>query len=138
MIANQDSSDDDINKILQTMKLDTRFLSAIDLDLSEQGGNISSGEKQKIEIARCLLRKSELILLDEPLSNIDPMVVDEISQDLHSFFAQKTVIWVTHQYKNMEYFDNIFVFDQGSIIEAGNHFDLLSKKGAYYKLVSGN
>ncbi len=136
MLANPDSKEDDINKILQVMKLDSRLLSANDLNLSELGRNISSGEKQKIEIARCLLRKSDLILLDEPLSNIDPLFVDEISQMLHSFFDKKTVIWVTHQYINMQYFDKILVFDQGSIIEEGSHSDLFSKKGVYYKLVS--
>ncbi len=137
MLANPDCSEGDINKILQVMKLDIRFLSVIDHNLTEQGKNISSGEKQKIEIARCLLRKSDLILLDEPLSNIDPIFMNEISQMLHSFFVQKTVIWVTHQFINMQYFDKIIVFDLGSIIEEGSHYDLLSKKGAYYKLVSG-
>ena len=137
ILANPDCSEGDINKILQVMKLDTRFLSVIDHNLTEQGKNISSGEKQKIEIGRCLLRKSDLILLDEPLSNIDPIFMNEISQMLHSFFVHKTVIWVTHQFINMQYFDKIIVFDLGSIIEEGSHYDLLSKKGAYYKLVSG-
>jgi ATP-binding cassette subfamily C protein CydC len=137
MLANPDCNEYDVKKILNLMKLDTRFMSANDLNLTEKGRNISSGEKQKIEIARCLLRKSELILLDEPLSNIDPLFMNEINQDLHSFFEQKTVIWVTHQFINMEFFDKIFVFDHGSIIEEGSHFDLLSKKGAYFKLVSG-
>lgn len=138
LLANPNCKDTEIDFVLSLMNLEKRFDTLNDLTFTEKGRNISSGEKQKIEIARCMLRKSELILLDEPFSNLDPVFVNEAKKYLYQFFEQKTVIWVTHQFVNMHYFDKILVFEKGSIIEEGNHSELLEKKGIYFQLVSGN
>lgn len=100
--------------------------------VSEDGKNISGGQKQKIAIARCLLKDPEVIILDEPTSALDNISEREILR--YIFNLQSTVIIVAHRLNTIKHMERILVMDRGSIVEEGNHEELIDKKGYYYQL----
>ena len=100
--------------------------------VSEDGKNISGGQKQKIAIARCLLKNPEVIILDEPTSALDNISEREILR--YIFNLQSTVIIVAHRLNTIKHMERILVMDHGSIVEEGNHEELIDKKGYYYQL----
>jgi ATP-binding cassette subfamily C protein CydC len=133
-IANPACTSGQISEVIDQVGLVSRFSPGTDELISEKGMNISAGEKQRIELARILLRNNDLLLLDEPLSNLDPMLASRFCKILQAEFSEKTVIWVTHQLLNMEWFDQILVFENGEIVERGHHRELIENKGAYFEL----
>lgn len=136
MIANPGTAKGNIRRVVEQVGLDDRFANKISDQIQEHGRNLSQGEMQRIEIGRMLLRDDELILLDEPLSAIDPLFRNELIPLIKSHSINHTLIWVTHQFIEMDYFDRILVFADGEIIEMGNHEDLLQKRGHYFRMYS--
>jgi ATP-binding cassette subfamily C protein CydC len=133
-IANPNVKAEEISVAIQKAKLDSRFANQEDQNILEKGKNISSGEIQKIELTRSLLRESDLILLDEPLSNLDPILSRMLNNLIRNEFGNKTILWVTHELTDMEWFDKILVFENGEIIEQGSHTDLISRPSVYREL----
>ncbi|MHB8134272.1 MAG: thiol reductant ABC exporter subunit CydC [Anaerolineaceae bacterium] len=133
-LANPNVKAEEISVAIQKVKLDSRFAYQEDQIILEKGKNISSGEIQKIELTRSLLRENDLILLDEPLSNLDPILSRMLNNLIRNEFGNKTILWVTHELTDMEWFDKILVFENGEIIEQGSHTDLLSRPSVYREL----
>jgi ATP-binding cassette, subfamily B, bacterial len=98
------------------------------------GGTLSGGERQRIAIARALLRKSPLMLLDEVTSALDPAAEAEINRLIQQLRQQRTIVSVTHRLDSVVGADRIYVFQEGTVVEAGTHEELLQRSGLYRSL----
>ncbi|WNF34231.1 thiol reductant ABC exporter subunit CydC [Aeribacillus composti] len=131
MIARDTVLDEDLEDVLKKVKLD--YLSLAD-PLLERGGNLSGGEKQRLAIARVLLKKAPLWILDEPTSFLDALTEQSIYHHLFEAAKNDTVILVSHRLTGLENMDQIIVMDEGAIVEAGTYKELMNKKGYFYQM----
>jgi ATP-binding cassette, subfamily B, bacterial len=102
--------------------------------VGERGVKLSGGERQRIVIARAMLKNSPIIILDEATSSLDSLAEEKIQKALEKLISDKTTIVIAHRLSTIRKMDRIIVFDQGKIIESGNHEELVAKKGTYEKL----
>lgn len=102
--------------------------------VEENGGNLSGGQKQRIAIARALLRKPDILILDEATSNLDTVTEKSIEKTINSIDDSITIIKIAHRLSTIMDCDNIIVLDEGKIVERGNHHELINYKGKYYQL----
>lgn len=105
-----------------------------DTMVGEGGSTLSGGEKQRISIARALLKDAPVILLDEATSSLDPENEVMIQHAISALVENKTVIVIAHRLQSISNADQIVVLDEGRIVEKGNHESLLEKKGIYAKM----
>jgi len=101
-----------------------------------KGTEISLGQWQRIAIARSFYKNSEIIILDEPSSAIDPLSEATIFENFKQIAANKILILVTHRIYNLKSADHIIVLDKGQLIEQGNHDQLMKNESLYYKMFS--
>ncbi|MBE6049151.1 MAG: peptidase domain-containing ABC transporter [Clostridium sp.] len=104
--------------------------------LEEKGSNLSGGQRQRLSIARALLRKPEILIMDEATSNLDSITESAIQNTLEECTKDVTTIIIAHRLSTIKKCSKIYVMDKGKIIEEGSHKELLSKKGYYNKLWS--
>ncbi|MBK8262379.1 MAG: ATP-binding cassette domain-containing protein [Nannocystis sp.] len=102
--------------------------------VGERGGNLSGGQRQRVAIARALVRDPAILIFDEATSALDPATESAINETLLRIGAERTVISVTHRLAGAVHADQIFVFDHGRLVEAGNHEQLLERGGSYRQL----
>lgn len=102
--------------------------------VGERGVKLSGGQRQRIAIARVILKDAPILILDEATSSLDSITEKAIQDTLDLVMDEKTVIVVAHRLSTIAHLDRILVFDQGRIVEDGNHSQLLAQRGAYYKL----
>ncbi|MCP5053825.1 MAG: ABC transporter ATP-binding protein [bacterium] len=102
--------------------------------IGERGITLSGGQKQRVSIARALGKCAPLLVMDDPLSNIDSRTEEFILENLHSHQCYKTMILVSHRISVLKSADVIYVMDKGSIVEEGNHGGLMRQGGLYSKL----
>ncbi|WP_371373318.1 ABC transporter ATP-binding protein [Sporomusa aerivorans] len=105
-----------------------------DTMVGEGGSTLSGGEKQRISIARAILKNAPVILLDEATSSLDPENELEMQNAISSLIQGRTVIMIAHRLKTVVKADNIVVLDKGQIVEQGTHEMLLENKGLYARL----
>ena len=103
-------------------------------EVYERGNNLSLGERQLISFARTVAHKPKLIILDEATSNIDTQTESIIQDSLEKIINNNTMIMVAHRLSTIQHANKIFVFQNGRIIEQGDHQSLLKQKGKYYNL----
>lgn len=103
--------------------------------VKEGGKSLSGGEKQRIAIARAILKDAPIIILDEATSSVDPINEVLIHQAVEALTVDKTVIMVAHQLSTIQNSDQIFVLNDGEIIQRGQHKTLLKEKGLYKEFV---
>lgn len=101
--------------------------------VGEKGYTLSGGEKQRLSLARTLLRNPEILILDEATSNLDSESERIIQDSINEFHHKKTLIIIAHRLSTIKKADQILVLDQGAIIEQGSHFSLLELEGKYSK-----
>mgnify|MGYP000474588954 CR=1 FL=1 len=108
----------------------------LDSVIGEGGVKVSGGEKQRLSIARALLRRPSLLVFDEATSSLDSITEEEISKTVRDVSKSKKhiTILVAHRLSTIMHADRIFVLEKGSIIESGKHEELLSEKGLYYAM----
>lgn len=108
----------------------------IETVIGEGGLKLSGGEKQRIAIARALLRKPHLLIFDEATSALDSITEEEISTTIKEISKEKEQITVliAHRLSTIMHADRIFVLERGQIVETGSHLDLIEEKGLYYAM----
>lgn len=106
-----------------------------DTVLGEGGANVSGGEKQRISIARALLKDAPIVLLDEATANVDPENEAELQSAIETLTRDKTVIMIAHRLKTVRNADQIVVLDKGRIVQRGTHAQLLEQGGIYASFV---
>lgn len=103
----------------------------------DEGIEISGGESQKLAIARALYKDAPVVILDEPTSALDPISEFEIYEKFNELVQEKTAIFISHRMSSCRFCNNILVFDNGRIVQVGNHDKLVTdKEGVYYSLWS--
>ncbi len=111
-----------------------RLSKGYDTVISEDGGNISKGQKQLITIARAMLYNTSMLILDEATSNVDTATERKVQAAMRTLMAGKTSFIIAHRLSTIRNADNILVMEHGDVIEQGNHDQLMQRKGAYFKL----
>jgi len=105
-----------------------------DTFLDEAGGGLSGGEKQRLALARALIKKSKFLILDEATSNLDFISEAKIYDTLFVKGKNTTMLVIAHRLSTIRNCDLIYVMEEGKVVEVGDHETLLKKKGCYYKL----
>ncbi len=139
LFVNPDATDADVLDALNKascQNLLARADKGINSIIGEGGVKVSGGEKQRISIARALLRKPRLLVFDEATSALDSLTEDEISQTIRDVSAttDHITILIAHRLSTVMYADKIYVLERGKIIESGKHDELLDEKGLYYAM----
>ncbi|MDD4662202.1 MAG: ABC transporter transmembrane domain-containing protein [Candidatus Pacebacteria bacterium] len=104
--------------------------------IGEKGTKLSGGEKQRLSIARAILKDAPILILDEATSALDAKTENKIQSAISDLIKDKTTIIIAHRLSTIKKADRIFVFDHGNIIESGDFNSLMKKKGSFYELVS--
>ena len=116
------------------------FISALpdgyDTVIGEGGATLSGGEKQRISIARCLLKDAPIVIFDEATANVDPENEDQLQRAMEALTREKTVLMIAHRLKTVRGADQILVVDQGRIVQKGTHDELIRQAGIYRDFVS--
>lgn len=105
--------------------------------IGEGGASLSGGEKQRISIARAMLKDAPIVILDEATANIDPENEDRLQKAIEALTRDKTIIMIAHRLKTVRHADQILVVDDGKIVQSGKHEDLIRQKGIYADFITG-
>ncbi len=139
LFVNPQATDDECLAVLQQAAcgpLLARADKGLDTLIGEGGVKVSGGEKQRLSIARALLRKPNLLIFDEATSALDSLTEEEISETIRqiSDLGEHITVLIAHRLSTVMHADNIFVLEKGKIVEYGSHANLLEKKGLYYAM----
>ena len=108
-----------------------------DTVLGEGGATVSGGEKQRISIARALLKDASVVLLDEATASVDPENEQELQAAIEELTSEKTVVMIAHRLKTVRNADQIIVMNEGEIVQRGTHDELMREGGLYRRFVEG-
>ncbi len=139
LFVNPKATDEEIYDALEKascQSLLARVDNGIDSIIGEGGVKVSGGEKQRLSIARALLRKPQLLVFDEATSALDSLTEEEITQTIKkiNLYQSCITILIAHRLSTIMHANRIYVLEQGSIIEHGRHEELLMEKGLYYAM----
>lgn len=105
--------------------------------IGEGGASLSGGEKQRISIARAMLKDAPIVILDEATANVDPENEDRLQKAIEALTRDKTIIMIAHRLKTVCHADQILVVDHGRIVQQGTHEQLIGQPGIYAAFVGG-
>ena len=139
MFVNPAASESDLTDVLEKAScvgLLERAEKGLDTMIGEGGLKLSGGEKQRISIARALLRKPHLLIFDEATSALDSLTEEEITNTIRDISSQKgqITILIAHRLSTIMHADRIYVLEKGDVVETGDHDSLLTEKGLYYAM----
>ena len=106
-----------------------------DTVIGEGGASLSGGEKQRISIARAIMKDAPIIILDEATANVDPESEQELTAAMEALTKEKTILMIAHRLKTVRHADNILVIDNGRIAQSGTHEQLMEQGGIYRRFV---
>lgn len=127
----EEHSDERLLDVLAKAQFSTASLNQV---VYEKGENLSDGEKQRLALARAMLRKGRLWLLDEPTSSLDYVTEQHVLKQLYEQAAGDTLLLICHRLTGLESMDQIVVMEQGEIVEIGSFTELMERKGYFYTL----
>ena len=137
--GNPDASMEEVIKVAKKacchdfiMKLEKGY----DTVIGEGGASLSGGEKQRISIARAMMKSAPIIILDEATANVDPENEKELVQAIEELTRKKTVIMIAHRLKTVRNADKIVVIDEGKIVQEGKHEELIKQEGIYKTFIN--
>lgn len=133
------ASDEDCMSVLRQASVDSLLARAdrgLDTVIGEGGVKVSGGEKQRLSIARALLRRPQLLVFDEATSSLDSLTEEEISSTIREVAASRDAITIliAHRLSTVLHADCIYVLERGRIVESGSHEELIEGKGLYYAM----
>jgi ATP-binding cassette subfamily B protein len=139
LFVQPDASDASCMEVLRRSAADSLLARAdrgLDTLIGEGGVKVSGGEKQRLSIARALLRRPRLLVFDEATSSLDSLTEEEITRTIRDVAQRANVITIliAHRLSTVMHADRIYVLERGSIVEQGSHDELLSKTGLYYAM----
>lgn len=113
----------------------TALSDGYDTIIGEGGAGLSGGEKQRISIARAIMKDSPVIILDEATANVGPESEQELTAAIEALTKEKTILMIAHRLKTVRGADNIWVIDNGKIVQSGTHKQLIRQDGIYRRFV---
>ena len=137
ILRDESITDDEVIKTCRYVNADhfiNKLSDGLDEEVRERGNNFSAGQRQLLSFARTIVHKPSVIILDEATANIDTETELLIQDSLEKIKSIGTMLIVAHRLSTIQHSDKIIVLSHGEIVEEGNHFELLSKKGRYYGL----
>jgi ATP-binding cassette subfamily B protein len=139
LFVNPSATDEDLTDVLRKascQNLLSRAEKGLDTMIGEGGLKLSGGEKQRLSIARALLRKPHLLIFDEATSSLDSITEEEINKTIRDVSSEKEqiTILIAHRLSTIMHAHRIYVLEKGKVIETGTHEKLLSEKGLYYAM----
>lgn len=139
LFVNPQAAEEDLLDVLtkaSCQKLLSRAEKGLDTMIGEGGLKLSGGEKQRLSIARALLRKPKLLIFDEATSSLDSLTEEDITNTIKSISSQRNqiTILIAHRLSTIMHADRIYVLEQGDVVETGTHEKLLEEKGLYYAM----
>jgi ATP-binding cassette subfamily B protein len=139
LFVNPSATDEDLINALNKaacQNLMARAEKGLETTIGEGGLKLSGGEKQRLSIARALLRKPKLLLFDEATSALDSLTEEEITDTIRDISSEgnQITILIAHRLSTIMHADRIYVLEKGDVVETGNHESLLDEKGLYYAM----
>jgi ATP-binding cassette subfamily B protein len=137
LLREEGISDEEVWQACEYVNADhfiNKLSEGLDYQILERGNNFSAGQRQLLSFARTIVHKPQVMILDEATANIDTETELLIQNSLEKMMNIGTMLMVAHRLSTVQHADNIIVLSHGEIIEQGNHFELLKKKGRYYHL----
>jgi ATP-binding cassette subfamily B protein len=138
LFVKPEATDEEVLNALHRASCDNLLARAekgLDSTIGEGGIKISGGEKQRLSIARAILRHPNLLIFDEATSALDSITEEEINSTIRNISDENRItVLIAHRLSTIMHADKIFVLEQGNIIEQGKHEDLLIEKGLYYAM----
>jgi ATP-binding cassette subfamily B protein len=139
LFVRPDATDEECMQVLRNASVDTLLARAdrgLDTVIGEGGVKVSGGEKQRLSIARALLRRPQLLVFDEATSSLDSLTEEEISSTIRDVAATRDAITIliAHRLSTVLHADRIYVLERGQICESGAHDELIARKGLYYAM----
>lgn len=139
LFVNPAAKDEELLEVLKKSSctnLLSRAEKGLDTMIGEGGLKLSGGEKQRLSIARALLRKPRLLIFDEATSSLDSLTEEEITNTIKHVSSQRNqiTILIAHRLSTIMHADRIYVLEKGDVVETGNHETLLNEKGLYYAM----
>lgn len=137
LILDKKIKDEEIIKVLKLVNLDKfyeRLEKGLSTELGEKGIRMSGGERQRVALARLFFDNSKIIILDEATSAMDNITEKEVMENVLTKLKHKTIIIIAHRLETIKDVDNIFVLNDGKIVEEGKYQELLDKNGYFKKL----